>query len=167
MNINELKPKQGSVEITAEVAEKGDVREFEKFGKKGRVCNAKVRDATGQISLTLWNEQIDQVNAGDKVKISNGYVNEWQGEPQLTTGKFGTLEVVSQEGGASAVTPDERTEQAALDGEKPSGHEHSLTEEEKTEEKDLEELGSKAKEPSPEESETPDEEIDIDEERVE
>src|SRR3989344_1515160 len=94
MEIVDLKPRQGKIEIVAEVTEKGDVREFNKFGKTGRVCNAKIKDDSGTISLTLWNEQVDQVKVGDKIHIKNGYVNEWQGELQLTTGKFGSLEVI-------------------------------------------------------------------------
>src|SRR3989338_4056844 len=67
---------------------------FEKFGRSGRVATAVAKDETGDIKLTLWNDQIDQVKAGDKVHITNGYVSEWQGEKQLTTGKMGKLEVV-------------------------------------------------------------------------
>ena len=94
MKINELKPRMDKVEITAAVAEIGEPREFDKFGKKGRVCNAKISDDSGEVKLTLWNEEIDKVKAGDKVKITNGYVNEFQGEMQLTAGKFGKLEVI-------------------------------------------------------------------------
>ena len=97
MYIKDLQPRQGNVELEAEVKEIGDVREFDKFGKKGRVANAILSDGTGTVKLSLWNEQIDTINAGDKVKVSKGYVSEWQGELQLTTGKFGTLEVVSGE----------------------------------------------------------------------
>ena len=104
MAITDLKPKQGNVEVMAEVVDIGEIREFQKFGKSGRVANATVRDATGEIKLTLWNEQIDQVKVGDKIHIKNGYVNEWQGEKQLSTGKFGTLEVVG-EGAAPAEEP--------------------------------------------------------------
>jgi len=94
MKISELTPRQGSVEVTGEVTEVEEPRMFNKFGKEGRVANAVLKDDSGQIKLTLWNEQIDQVTQGSKVTIKNGYVNEWQGEMQLTTGKFGTLEVV-------------------------------------------------------------------------
>lgn len=97
MPIKDLQARQGQVDLIVEVIEKGDVREFEKFGKKGRVCNAKIKDVTGEMSLTLWNEQIDQVKVGDKVHIINGYISEWQGEKQLTTGKFGQLEVIGEE----------------------------------------------------------------------
>jgi len=94
MKINELKPRMGKVEITAAVGEVGEPREFDKFGKKGRVCNAKISDESGEVKLTLWNDEIDQIKSGDKIKITNGYVNEFQGEMQLTAGKFGKLEVV-------------------------------------------------------------------------
>lgn len=96
MEIKDLQPRQGKVDITIEVTEKGDVREFEKFGKKGRVCSAKAKDDSGEIILSLWNEQIDQVSVGDQVKITNGWVSEFQGEKQLTTGKFGSMEIVEK-----------------------------------------------------------------------
>ena len=46
--------------------------------------------------LKFMNEQIEQVNVGDTIKITNGYVSEFQGEMQLTTGKIGKLEIVSK-----------------------------------------------------------------------
>jgi replication factor A1 len=94
MAIKDLKIREGNVDITIDIVDVGEVREFEKFGRSGRVATAIGKDETGDIKLTLWNEQIDQVKSGDKVHITNGYVSEWQGEPQLTTGKMGKLEVV-------------------------------------------------------------------------
>jgi replication factor A1 len=102
MAIKDLQARQGKVEITVEVIDKADIKEFSKFGKAGRVCNAKVKDESGEITLTLWNEDIDKVNVGDKIKISNGYVSEWQGELQLSTGRFGKMEVVEAGKGAPA-----------------------------------------------------------------
>ena len=94
MKIKDLQVKQGKVEIEAEVIEVGEIREFNKFGKTGRVANAKIKDDSGEITLTLWNEEIDKVKVGSKIKVVNGYVNEWQGEKQLTAGKFGNIEVI-------------------------------------------------------------------------
>lgn len=96
MQIKDLQPRQGKVELVVEVIEKGDTREFDKFGNKGKVCSAKAKDASGEIILSLWNEQIDKVKVGSTVKITNGYVSEFQGEKQLTTGKYGKLEIVSE-----------------------------------------------------------------------
>ena len=104
MKVKELKPRQGSVDIVVDVVDVGSPREFQKFGKPGRVSTAIAKDETGDIKLTLWNEDIEKVNAGDKIHLTNGYVNEWQGELQLTTGKLGKLEVV---GKAAASQEDE------------------------------------------------------------
>jgi len=96
MQVKDLKPKQGNVDIVVDVVDVGDAREFNKFGKPGRVATAIAKDETGDIKLTLWNDDIDKVKSGDKVQITNGYVNEWQGEMQLTTGRLGKLEVVGK-----------------------------------------------------------------------
>jgi len=96
MQVTELQPRQGKVDITVEVTDIGEIREFEKFGSRGRVANATVKDESGEIKLTLWNEDIDKVKVGDKIKITNGYVNEFQGEKQLTSGRFGKLEVLEE-----------------------------------------------------------------------
>lgn len=150
MEIKDLQARQGDVDIIADVVDKEEVREFEKFGKTGRVCNAKIKDETGEVKLTLWNDDIDKVNVGDRVHVEKGYVGEWQGELQLTTGKFGTLSVVSKEQSSTSTgTTDEG--------------ERVLTEDEKTEEEVLEE---KPKEPSAEESVTEDE-VKINEEKIE
>ena len=96
MQIKDLKPKQGNVDVTVDVVDVGEAREFQKFGKAGRVSTAIAKDESGDIKLTLWNEDIDKVKAGDKIHLTNGYVNEWQGELQLTTGRLGKLEIVGK-----------------------------------------------------------------------
>ena len=96
MQVKDLKPKQGNVDIVIDVVDVGDTREFNKFGKPGRVATAIAKDETGDVKFTLWNDDIDKVKAGDKIHLTNGYVNEWQGEVQLTTGRLGKLEVVGK-----------------------------------------------------------------------
>ena len=137
MEIIDLKPRQGRVELVAKVIDKGEIREFNKFGKQGRVCNAKIKDDSGEIALTLWNDDIDKINIGDRIKIENGYVNEWQGEMQLTTGKFGKLEVLE----SSGITKDEEEEKKILEkkGIESDEGEHILSEDEAEEEDDFEE----------------------------
>ena len=53
-----------------------------------------IRDRTGTIKLVLWNEQIDQVNADDTVRIENGYIKSFRGEIQLNVGRYGKLTVL-------------------------------------------------------------------------
>ncbi|HLC37201.1 MAG TPA: OB-fold nucleic acid binding domain-containing protein [Candidatus Nanoarchaeia archaeon] len=94
MKISELKPRQGKIEIEVEIVSIDPPREFNKFGNVGKVANAIVKDDSGEMKLTLWNDEIDKVKPGIKVKITNGYVSEFQGEKQLTAGRFGKLEVL-------------------------------------------------------------------------
>ena len=46
MAISDLQPKQGNVDIELEVTSKGEVREFQKFGKTGKVCTAEAKDSS-------------------------------------------------------------------------------------------------------------------------
>ena len=94
MKVKEIKPRQGKIDIELEIVDIGEVRQFDRFGKVGRVVNAVAKDDTGEIKLTLWNDEIDMVKVGDKVKITNGYCSEFQGEKQLSAGKYGKLEVL-------------------------------------------------------------------------
>ncbi len=81
-------------EIVLEVVEKGDEREVKTRYGGGRVCDAVGKDETGQASLALWNDEIDRVEVGTKIKITNGYTKEWSGELQLSAGRYGKLEVL-------------------------------------------------------------------------
>ncbi len=94
MKIKELKTGQGSVEVEGIVEEIGETRSFNKFGRELRVANAILKDDSGSIKLTLWNDDVTRFKDGDKIKVVNGYVNEFQGEKQLTSGKFGRIEKV-------------------------------------------------------------------------
>jgi len=111
MKISELQPKQAFDVVEADIIEVGPVREFQKFGKPGRVCTAVVKDDSGKCNFSLWNEQVDQVKVGDKVKIENGYANEWQGQVQVSTGRNGSLTVVGS--AEPSEEPAESSEEAA------------------------------------------------------
>ena len=93
MQIKDLRNGIRNVDITAKVIEKSGIREVQSRYKNEtyNVADAVVSDETGTIKLTLWNEQIEQVNVGDTVKIENGYITSFRGEIQLNSGKYGKL----------------------------------------------------------------------------
>lgn len=95
MDIKDLRNGDKRVTVVANVMEKGETREVRSRYKDEtyQVADAIVADETGSIKLTLWNEQIEEVNVGDKVKIENGYVTSFKGEIQLNVGKYGTMTV--------------------------------------------------------------------------
>jgi len=97
MKISELKAGATNVELEGTVTEKGETREvITKYGKRLNVANAVISDDTGSISISLWGDNIDGISVGDKVKVTNGYVGEFRGTPQLSTGKYGKIEVVEK-----------------------------------------------------------------------
>lgn len=68
-----------------------------KFGKKTTTQNLVIRDDSGEIELSLWGEQCNLFRKGDRIGITNGYVSEYKGKLQLSTGKFGKIEKLSIE----------------------------------------------------------------------
>ena len=96
MEIKDLKNGMKRVEVEAVVMEKGNPRQVQSRFKDETytVADAIVQDETGTIKLTLWNEQIDQVQVGNRIKIENGYVTSFKAEIQLNVGKYGKLTVL-------------------------------------------------------------------------
>ena len=94
MKIKDLKPNQNATLDEVEVAEVGEVRQFEKFGKSGRVCNLKITDKSGSAEVTLWNDEVEKFQVGDKLKITDGWVKEWNGKVQVSSGKNGKIEKI-------------------------------------------------------------------------
>lgn len=137
MQIKDLKPRMSKVDIVVEITDIGDTREFSKFGKPGRVATAIAKDETGTIKLTLWNEQIDEFKVGDRVHLKNGYVGEWQGEMQLTTGRLGSMEVVGKQ---KKLGEKEEKEEAVAEKEPEKEKEEWITPEEKEEDFNEEKL---------------------------
>jgi len=95
LEIKDLRNGMKRVTVEGKVTEKSETREVQaRFGDKTyKVATAIISDETGTIKLTLWNEQIDQVNVDSKVKVENGYVTSFRGEIQLNVGKYGQLTV--------------------------------------------------------------------------
>jgi replication factor A1 len=95
MKINELRDGMRRVSVVAKVIEKSEPREVRSRYRDEtyRVADAIISDESGKIKLTLWNQQIDQVNIDDTVKIENGYIRSFRGEIQLNVGKYGTLTI--------------------------------------------------------------------------
>jgi replication factor A1 len=116
MEIKDIQARQGNIDLVLTVVSKEEPRTFEKFGKEGRVCNAKVKDESGEVTLTLWNEQVEQVGVGDKIHLQNGWCSEFRGERQLSAGKFGKIELVEKGEAAPVMTNDPSMLQPAPQG---------------------------------------------------
>lgn len=91
MKVNELKPRSAVPEIELEVVSKGEVRKWANDNGSGTVCSCAGKDDTGEVSLSLWNDQCEEINEGDKIQITDGWCSEFRGQMQVSTGKKGTL----------------------------------------------------------------------------
>ncbi len=104
MDIKDIQANQGNIDVICDVIRKDSIREFEKFGKVGKVCNATLADATGEITFSLWNEDIEKYNVGDKLHITGGWCSEFKGNKQLSAGKYGKVEIVGKATIAASVS---------------------------------------------------------------
>ena len=96
MKVKELRPESKVDVIELTVREKGTARDFSsRTGSTGKVCDAKAVDDEGsEVSVSLWNEEIERVQANDRIRITNGWVREWRGNMQVSAGRFGKLDVL-------------------------------------------------------------------------
>jgi ssDNA-binding replication factor A large subunit len=92
MKVNELKDKGQVDEITLKITAKEEPKDVR--GGTLKMCNCTGEDDTGSITVTLWQADVEKVNVGDTIKITKGWVQDYQGKLQLSSGRFGTLEVV-------------------------------------------------------------------------
>ncbi|MBI3858666.1 MAG: DNA-binding protein [Thaumarchaeota archaeon] len=95
MNISDLRDGMRRVDAEGEISEISDPRNVNlRAGGEARVADCTLKDDSGQIKLSLWDDQIDQVKIGAKVRVTNGYTNSFRGEVRLSVGKYGKLEVL-------------------------------------------------------------------------
>jgi len=96
MKITDLKVGEGNADIEADVIEMTEPRTFDKFGRILTVSTATLKDESGTVKMSLWNQDIEKVKVGSRIKVTNGFVKEFQGEKQLTAGKLGKIEVLGK-----------------------------------------------------------------------
>lgn len=85
---------RSGINVAGEITKLGDKRTVNlKQGGSVDVVDAILSDESGDITLALWGDDINKVQIGSKVKVLNGYTNEFKGQVSLTKGKFGQLEV--------------------------------------------------------------------------
>jgi len=96
MKINEVKRGMSGITVTAKIIDISDPRDVQtKYGKRS-VADATLEDETGQITMSLWENQINSVSVGDTVTINGAYVTEFRDKLQLSIPKTGKIEAVKE-----------------------------------------------------------------------
>ena len=93
--IGDLKVGMKKVSLKAEVLEisKSEIV-YTRYGTTACISNALIRDETGSMKMSLWNQQINTVHKGDVIDVKNGTVAWFSGERQLRLGRSGSLSVI-------------------------------------------------------------------------
>lgn len=92
VKIEDVKPLEKRLNTVFKVIEREQEREINsRSGETHRVCDLTVADETGSIILTLWNEDIDNIEDDKVYKLSNGFANVFRNSLRLSKGKFGTI----------------------------------------------------------------------------
>ncbi len=96
--IEELHPASRGVDVLVKILEVNPSREVStRDGSSHSVAEALVGDETGCVLLSLWDDDIQRVKVGQTVSIKNGYVTLFRGSIRLNVGRYGTLELASEE----------------------------------------------------------------------
>jgi ssDNA-binding replication factor A large subunit len=96
-SISDLRPARVAT-IEATVVQLGPIRVVDnRSGGRTKTRNARLKDGTGEIDLFLWGSEVELVQEGDPVRITDGWVEDYQGQPQISLGERGKLEKLPAE----------------------------------------------------------------------
>lgn len=96
MKASKVKPGMRNLDLDLEVKEIEETHNFENENGKGRVATAICKDESGEIKVSLWNEDIDKVKVGDSIQIKSGYSRLFKDNVHVSAGKYGELEVLEK-----------------------------------------------------------------------
>ncbi len=97
MRVSDVRPRMKNVDLELRIVEVENPRRyFTPEGREGIVTTATGEDDSGRIKVSLWNEEIERVRPGCRVKITNGYAKIFKGELHVSAGKYGKLEAIQE-----------------------------------------------------------------------
>lgn len=98
-SISELTVESRSINVRFKILEKENPRQViaRSTGRSHHVSNCVVGDATAIITLTLWNEDIDEVEVGRTYNLINGYVNIYDECMNLGRGRWGEFRQANED----------------------------------------------------------------------
>ncbi len=83
-----------NVDVIGKITKVSPIREFSTEKAKGRVANVTIADSTGSVRVSLWNDEINNIEGlevNDVVHL-RGYVKDDNlGNPEIRLGKYGSI----------------------------------------------------------------------------
>jgi len=59
------------------------------------LCEAELVDESGRIKVQFWGDEVNKIQNGLNIRITNGYTNSFKGDITLTKGKYGSMEILA------------------------------------------------------------------------
>jgi replication factor A1 len=99
IEIAELEPRMGDIDVAFKVLEKGDINEVtsRSDGSIHRVADAVVGDSTATVVIPLWDDSIENVEVGTTYILKNAHTGLFRGNLRLKFGRESILEVAEDE----------------------------------------------------------------------
>jgi replication factor A1 len=92
LQIKDLKPGMKNINLNAKITSITKPQTVTtRYGNQATVANATLTDPTGQIKLTLWNNQIQTLTTGTTIQIQNANITTYKNQKQLHINKNTTL----------------------------------------------------------------------------
>ena len=95
MKAGEIMPGMRNIDLDLKGVEKEEPHSFQNDSGEGRVATTVCEDDSGQVKVSLWNDEIDKVEEGDRIRIEGGYSRLFKDEVHVSAGKYGELKVLS------------------------------------------------------------------------
>lgn len=118
VTISQLKDGMQNLDLLVRVMQVFAPKEFEKNGKRGKLCNLVVADTTGEIRLTIWHDDVkkiqeNQVKRGTVLLLKNCYVKSFNEKLQASLAYNGSIEVEPDE--LFADLPDAKSQETKIE----------------------------------------------------
>jgi replication factor A1 len=88
------------IEIRGTIETVFPVKEFERNGKKGKLKSFILSDGTGEIRITLWNDQVEkyekELTRGSEISITNTIISKYNEKLQATLGFNGIINMINK-----------------------------------------------------------------------
>lgn len=95
LKLSELRPGMENVTLEVELLSLEEPREVETYtGLKHTILEGVVRDASGSMGLTVWNERIEElkgIKPGDELLLAGVFVSSYKGELSANVGRDSSI----------------------------------------------------------------------------
>ena len=98
MKIKDLNQYSRGVSLIVKVDRKTETRTVtvRSDNSEHQVCEALIADDTGAVYVSLWDNQIEEIQPEMFLAIRNSYMNAFRGSMRLNLGRYGSFEILEE-----------------------------------------------------------------------